>query len=888
MIIKFNIKFSTKPGQELFLKADFLKEEGGSIKMAYETAETWAVVYEIDEQKTQNLRYKYVLLDKDGVQIEEGGYKNILLEGIKGNLELLDTWNDQSNIENVFYTDPFQEILLYRKKKKAKKHRGPFTHIFKIKAPLLKENESVCLLGSGAELHQWDTGNPIRLQEDEEGWFVKVSLHPGEVVNYKYGIVNSNEGYFLRFEEGENRSLSVPAEITNTTILHDGFLRIPKQPFKGAGMAIPVFSLKTKHSFGIGEFTDLKPLADWAKKTGLKMIQILPVNDTTATGTRKDSYPYASISAFALHPVYLNLETLAGKKYEELLKPLKKKQKQLNELPSVDYENVLKFKISVAKELFQLQKDEFQKEKNYKTFFENNRHWLEAYAAFCVLRDKYGTADFNSWKTHRTYSKLIVSKFVSPSSSAYEEVKFVYFLQYHLHLQLKKAAEYLHKNGIILKGDIPIGIYRYGADAWMHHDLFHINQQAGAPPDSFALKGQNWGFPTYNWEKMAEDGFKWWEKRFQQMSEYFDAFRIDHILGFFRIWSIPEDAVEGIMGRFVPAIPVHIREFAERGMWFNFHRLCTPFINDAVLWDMFGPNKEKFLEYLKPSAEGNYELKEAFNTQLKIKKHFEGREEEAEAMHLQQGLFNLVSNFLLSEEEGSAGTKFHFRFNIQETASFRHLDEHMKHALLDLYNNYYFQRQDEFWRKTAYHKLPALKNSTNMLVCGEDLGLVPHIVPKVMRELGILSLEVQRMPKELGKSFFRPADAGYLSVVTPSTHDMSTIRGWWKEENNHLQQFYNEELGKEGEAPLECSGDIVRKIIRQHLHSPAMWSIFQLQDLLGADETIRRENPDEERINDPSDPNNYWNYRMHIAIENLLKEKEFNAGLKSDIEEAGR
>src|SRR5690606_5502744 len=303
---------------------------------------------------------------------------------------------------------------------------------------------------------------------------------------------------------------------------------------------------------------------------------------------------------------------------------------------------------------------------------------LEGYAAFAVLRDKYGTSDFNHWKTHRQFNRLQIARFISPSSSAYDEVRFYYYLQYHLHLQLKSAAEYLHKNGIILKGDIPIGIYRYGADAWMHPELFHIDQQAGAPPDSFALAGQNWGFPTYNWERMAEDGFRWWHKRFRQMSNYFDAFRIDHILGFFRIWSIPANAVEGILGRFVPAIPVHLHEFSKREIWFNYYRLCKPFITDAVLWDMFGPNKDKFLPYLQATGNGVYELKEAFNTQVKVKEYFTGKEEEPDAGHIRQGLYDLISNFILMEEAGSGGTKFHFRFNMHETLSFKYLDGHMQ------------------------------------------------------------------------------------------------------------------------------------------------------------------------------------------------------------------
>ena len=371
------------------------------------------------------------------------------------------------------------------------------------------------------------------------------------------------------------------------TIVHDGFIHLPNNTWRGAGVSVPVFSLRSKESFGCGEFMDLMPMGDWAKKTGLRLIQILPVNDTSATMTWLDSYPYAAISAFALHPIYLNLAEMAGKKHAGILKPFRKIQKSLNALPEVDYESVISAKLGAVVQIFEAEKKDFLYDKDFLAFFDQNRYWLVPYAVFCCLRDQNGTTDFTSWKSYGKYNKLSVDKFASPQSKYYEQVAIHYFIQYHLHLQLKKATRYLHGLGIVLKGDIPIGIYRYSCDAWMTPDLYHMDMQAGAPPDPFAIKGQNWGFPTYNWEQMARDGFAWWKNRFSQMALYFDAFRIDHILGFFRIWSIPLSETEGIMGVFDPAIPIHIDEFGQRNTWFDHDRYTRPFINDAVLWEFF-------------------------------------------------------------------------------------------------------------------------------------------------------------------------------------------------------------------------------------------------------------------------------------------------------------
>ena len=562
---------------------------------------------------------------------------------------------------------------------------------------------------------------------------------------------------------------------------------------------------------------------------------------------------------------------------KHLLDAVADEQTRLNKLDTLDYEAVNKLKWDVIRQLYPLQKDALFASAEYQQFFDANKHWLIPYAAFCYFRDKYNTADFNQWPSHKTYNAGEVEALLQPSSRTYNDVAIYFFVQYHLYLQLKQATQYAHDNGVIVKGDIPIGIYRYGADAWQHPELYHMDVQAGAPPDDFAVTGQNWGFPTYNWEKMREDGFAWWKQRFEEMSNYFDAFRIDHILGFFRIWSIPYNSVEGIMGHFEPAIPVYKNEFKERGIWFDYNRYCRPYISEQVVNEMFGDQqhyvKHTFLDY---DGVDHYQLKPEFSTQRQIENYFSWQEDNEHNHWLKKQLFHLISNVILFEVEGSQGKQFHFRFGMQETSSFKNLDAGTQYQLNELYVDYFFKRQDNFWMHEAMQKLPALKRETNMLVCGEDLGLVPASVPEVMKQLGILSLEIQRMPKDPKREFFHPADAPYLSVITPSTHDMSTIRGWWEEDRERTQRFFNDELGQWGDAPYFCDAWINEAIVVQHLYSPAMWSIFQLQDILGIDVKIRRPNPHEERINVPANPKHYWKYRMHLSLEDLANATEFN------------
>ncbi|HEV2353091.1 MAG TPA: 4-alpha-glucanotransferase, partial [Puia sp.] len=633
MKIDFYLRYYTQPGQSICLSGNWtiLGEDDPekSFPLEYVNSDFWHASLELEAFPVEPLVYHYVLKGPDGILTEEGGNDRVLEAPRRGTgeIQLIDTWNYAGEFENVFFTSPFREVLLHHKSGKKTRPKSGYSHVFRVKAPLLGSGESVCLLGSGGAFHDWNTEDPIVLSREGNWWSAYLTIPPESFpMEYKYGVWNKKEKQFVRYEAGPNRNLPGDARPNKVSILHDGFIHEPNSNWHGAGVSIPVFSLRTRKSMGVGEFTDLKALIDWAAKCGLRMVQILPVHDTTATHTWTDSYPYAAISAFALHPIYLNLEKCAGRKYSDLIKPLKKRQKELNNLPELDYEAVMKIKLLTVTELYELQKEEFKSDPDFLEFFEKNSSWLVPYASFCYLRDKHKTPDFTAWKVHSHYNAAAIHDYTLPGTPHYDAILLQYFIQYHLHLQLRDAVDYAHENGIILKGDIPIGIYRYSCDAWMEPGLYHMDQQAGAPPDNFAVKGQNWGFPTYNWQEMRKDGYAWWKRRFEHMRNYFDAFRIDHILGFFRIWSIPMDVVEGILGHFDPAIPVHRVEFQERNIWFDLERLSRPFINDAVLWEIFGKDGNFVREnFLDPAPGGLYKLRENYSTQRRIEKCFAGR-----------------------------------------------------------------------------------------------------------------------------------------------------------------------------------------------------------------------------------------------------------------------
>ena len=514
MKIDFYLRYHTQFGQTLAIVGNMPVLGDGAVEKAlplnFFNNEFWHASIEIEPAGLENIHYRYVFIENGERKKEAEKNRIIELKKTTGDLVIIDSWNDDSFYENAFYTAPFTDVFFSDQKKIKIKKPGPFTHHFKVKAPLLGPHEAVFIAGSADHLNNWKTDQPLLLTRKGDWWTIMLDIPAPEfALTYKYGIYNTKRQELVRFEEGDNRVLHNDGSLQKTTIVHDGFIRIPVINWKGAGVAIPVFSLRTTNSFGVGEFADIKLLVDWSVEVGLKMIQLLPINDTSATMTWKDSYPYAAISAFALHPIYINLQKIAGKKNAQIIRSLTKKQKQLNALAEIDYEQVVSFKISVLRELFELDGMSFLKEEAFKEFFEDNQNWLVPYAAFCYLRDKYGTSDFSKWRTHAVYNEEEVEKLCSPRSKTFTHIAFHLYVQYHLHLQLKEAADYAHKKGIAFKGDIPIGIYRYGCDAWTAPGLYNMNMQAGAPPDDFAVKGQNWGFPTYNWKKMEEDHFEW-------------------------------------------------------------------------------------------------------------------------------------------------------------------------------------------------------------------------------------------------------------------------------------------------------------------------------------------------------------------------------------------
>ena len=838
------------------------------------------------------ISYRYgVYRDGQCIRRESGTMPHIFCPGKKRNCHYIldDFWKDLPQ-ESYLYSSAFSGD--YQSANSIKTMAPADCSItFRALCPCLHhKHQQLGICGRGAALGNWDCKQTVLMEEIQANeWTVTLNAASLEFpLEYKFVACNADTKEVEEWEAHNNRLLCIDGMKKGEIYLTpESEVRFTSSARKVAGTAIPVFSLRSEGSFGVGDFGDLKKLIDWAVSTHQQAIQILPINDTTITNTWMDSYPYNSISIYAFHPMYIDLRQLGKLKDKEALAFYEEKRKELNALPQIDYEAVNNTKRAYLKSMYQQTGKKVLASAEFKKFFKENEHWLLPYAAFSYLRDQYGTPNFSQWPEHNEYHADEIAAMCIPESDCYEEIAFYYYIQYNLHIQLLDAGNYAREKGIIFKGDIPIGISRNSVEARIEPYYFNMNGQAGAPPDAFSTNGQNWGFPTYNWDVMEKDDYQWWQKRFRKMAEYFTAYRIDHILGFFRIWEIPSHSVHGLLGQFVPALPMSVDEIQSYGLTFQKDFMTKPFINENILNRIFGEKADRVKEtFVQHCHDDIYEMRSEFDTQRKVEAYFAERKDE-ESRNICEGLYTLISNVLFVPDRKHP-SMYHPRIAVQNDFIFEVLSPEEKEVFNRLYNHYYYQRHNQFWYQEAMKKLPILTQSTSMLVCSEDLGMVPDCVPWVMEQLQILSLEIQRMPKNPQHEFGHVWEYPYRSVCTISTHDMATLRGWWEEDYEQTCRYYNQVLGHWGEVPTAAPGWVCEEIVRNHLECPSLLCILSFQDWLSMDEEIRYPNVDAERINVPANPRHYWRYRMHLTLEELMKSNKFNEKMKEMIDAAGR
>jgi len=641
------------------------------------------------------------------------------------------------------------------------------------------------------------------------------------------------------------------------------------------GAAVPVGALRTKNGFGVGEFSDLADFAVLCKKMKLNLIQILPVNDTGY-----ESSPYSSLTAFGLHPLYLKIEELAEYKTSADLvkKQLKKMKETFDGNKRFSHYLILKEKMEICRTIYNANKAEIGKSAGLSDWI-NKNVWVKEYAVYRRLKELNREKSWKDWPEYKNVTPADIENLWNDKTLRDEHFFWVW-LQQSLDAQFQAAAQKISEMGILLEGDLPILMNEDSCDVWAHPDIFTQELSAGAPPDMYSPDGQNWGFPIYNWDAQEKDNYAWWRNRLSVAAKYYNAYRIDHVLGFFRIWASSHRDYSSALGRFVPYLPVTSGDFRKLGFdksrikWISQPHIPTNEIHDALRGGWGGSFSEEEFNaacdkiFSKALVRVNSEELWLFKKSIKGEKDIDVL-----------GLHPAARNYLLSKWKDRAFLEYEKgRFSpiwyIRNTTAYKSLSNDEKNSLEAVLEKRRI-KSEKHWAVQGRKLLSLLVESSSMLPCAEDLGAVPECVPRVLSKLKIFGLRVTRWFREWGNEgqpYIPFENYPHLSVCTPAVHDSSTVRQWWEREADQGQ--FSGFIGVPS-LPKIYNPGTAKTILSKTASARSRIRVFQIQDLLHLSNKWYSENPDDERVNVPGTLSDFnWTYRLPAPINEIAKDKE--------------
>lgn len=900
--VHFNITYQAGWQQELYIlgSTPFLGEwvEHQALRLHSADGLHWCGSITLPVE-VQELSYIYLVRDKQGdtVRREWKPLHQIQVpSSALSHIYCYDLWIDRPK-HTAYYSSAFYDVLYRRTIDKADTLTTSEQSLLRLTllAPTIPQNKVVYLSGATDLLGNWQVDAAQKMLYLGQGrWQIDLPIDEATLdghIEFKYFVADLHR-YAPIWEEGDNRVLSLePNTVRGSWHIHSGATLMAELPqTRVAGLVAPLFSMRHDQDFGIGDFRSLREHIDWAEKTGLHVLQILPINDTTFYRDWRDSYPYNAISTDALNPIYIDLLDLEPLSDSTLQGHFVQEAKSLREATSVLYPQVATLKEKYLRQHFDEYGKATARKRAYKSFVQDNKSWLIPYIAFCILRDRHPNTCFDSWGAYQAFDRQAIEAFIEQPKQQ-QEAKYHIYTQYLLHEQLSAVAKYAEERGVVLKGDLPIGVAPHSVEVWTQATLFHTNRSAGAPPDDFARDGQNWGFPTYNWERMQEDNLAWWQQRFSRLGQYFKAIRIDHILGFFRIWEIPMGQCSGVLGHFNPAHPQPL-SYWQQQLGFNgdITLLCRPII--AV-----GQAEELFGSYLTLLIQDGFLLWSDSHQQTLSPRYSEQKRWLSVSPNDIAGGNDSITKLIeLCKEvaliaDSNDSTLYHPRIAFERSLRFATWEKHLQDKWLQLSHGYFYEWHNTLWQETAHRRLSSICQSTDMLICAEDLGMIPKTVPETLEALGILSLELERMPKNLTASGYSTLqDLPYISVCTTSTHDMPPLRAWWQTLSYREQaEYIQSQQGNRGLSLESASDKIYRSIITAHLSSPSMLVVLPMQDWLSIDGSLHLQQAKDEQINHPENAQQHWGYRLPLSMRELQERApQLSTNIKLLLETLGR
>ncbi|MDR0382655.1 MAG: 4-alpha-glucanotransferase [Spirochaetaceae bacterium] len=636
------------------------------------------------------------------------------------------------------------------------------------------------------------------------------------------------------------------------------------------GVVVPLGALRGEAGSVIGEFPDLVEFARLCKKMNVGLIQILPVNDTGF-----DSSPYSALSAFALNPIYLRIADLKEasqykKKWDEVCA-------EFGSEPRFSYYKIVLAKLELLHRIFNDNVNEIERDAMIDIWTQKN-DWVKTYAIFRRLKEENGGKSWKEWNSFQKINAKDVETLWNNPEHKREHLFWVW-LQMNLDSQFKAAADEVASLGIALKGDIPIMMNMDSCDVWAHPEYFYIKFSAGAPPDMYSNEGQNWGFPIYNWTAQAKHGYSWWRSRIKIAEKYYKALRIDHILGFFRIWAVSRRYNSAAMGRFVPFVPIKKQELMALGFDENrIHWITTPHIPTYEVWHAIkqGGGSDNDARHVFTRV-----LERIGNEDLWLFKKAVKSDIDIEAINIHPAakayLKKEMTNRILQEYDKETYSVFWNYRNSRQYATLSEKERGKIDGLLEVKD-----RLSEIkWETGAEKLLSALMQDSSLTICAEDLGVQIECVPRSLKKFGILSLKVVRWERkwnEASNPYVPYSDYPELSVCTTSVHDSSTLREWW---NYEADQSAFAAFNGAPSLPKSYNPGTARVFLRQAASAGSRLRIFPLIDLLHLTPRWYATDPMSERINVPGTYNEFnWTWRIPATIAEIAADGEFVKAVK--------
>lgn len=338
--------------------------------------------------------------------------------------------------------------------------------------------------------------------------------------------------------------------------MYESFLKTPAQKQwrsagikRRAGVAVPLFSLHSRASIGVGDFSDSKLLIDWCVRSGMSLLQLLPLNDVGF-----EFKPYDAQSSFALEPMYLALDRLVHVDEQAFSAEIALLRERFPAGQArVDF-RIKSAKLDLLWRMFRTFQKGSAAHPGFEAYQQAFAFWLEDYALFKAAKEQHKNANWELWPEElRNRTPQALQRFKEEHR---ERILFYKWLQWQLFFQCKAVKRYAEEKKILLLGDLPFLTSRDSADVWSHPHYFQLDLASGAPPDAYFAHGQRWGMPPYNWAQIRRGSYDLICERLKYAQNFYDCFRIDHAVGAFRIWTIPvSEPFEhaGLNGRFDPA-----------------------------------------------------------------------------------------------------------------------------------------------------------------------------------------------------------------------------------------------------------------------------------------------------------------------------------------------